>query len=158
MPFSLHHCISHRGKRGQGKAVLAGLALRPLPRFPTPAEQLLRRQTARARNRRHPLAVRVALGNDLRLLTRSPHPTPSRSGKHFTRRTGSSFDLGKNSVSDTCPTPVSKPARFSARTIAHRQPARNVGLKGRLQCSSDCSEELHWLSFCSIDCKSVVGS
>ena len=69
--------------RREARPVLAGIAFRLLPRCPTPAEQLLRRQPVPARNRRHRLAVRKALRDYLRPLISRPTAAPSRPGEDF---------------------------------------------------------------------------
>jgi hypothetical protein len=120
----------HRREQSTALQSTALLALaRHALRRPTPAEQLLRRQPVTARNGRYRVTTNMALGNDPRLLLRSPRPAPSRSGKYFHPVHRRRLRL----VQKLSVRHVSNPLRFSGRTIRHRIATRNLGSKRRLQ-------------------------
>ena len=107
-------CSTTTGTKAVPYAGGSSLApLRPPLRLAPPAKELLRRQPMAPCDSRNRVAVLVDLCEDLRLsagghVRRRPEPVNTSS-----RRTGSGFDLGKSSVSDTCPTRSSQRARHS---------------------------------------------
>src|SRR6202011_6253532 len=81
---------------------------------------------------RHCLAALIALGNNPRLLLRTPRPPPTGPGKHLQPPNGVRLRFGqKLSVRH-----VSNPLDAAALTVADHHTEIKVGSKGRLRLNS----------------------
>ena len=120
---------------GEVASTITGAKANPF----APASSAARRRAAQrqpnscwavgARNRRHRFAALIALGNDLRLLLRSPSSPPAGPGKHL--RPLNRFRLGfgrKLSVRH-----VSNPLNAAGSTFGVHHTEMKAGPKGRLQ-------------------------
>jgi hypothetical protein len=119
--------------RRKGQPLRAPFLSRPARRA-APAEQLLRRQGVPARNPRDRVATLIALGDDPRLLPRSPSSSSTGASKYFQSLNRFRFRFGQNfSVRH-----VSNPLHSAGSTFADQHAEMKVGPKDRLRYSRGC--------------------